>query len=114
MAPESPSLEISFDYLPVSPLANGWNIAYGADAEFSSANKPKWLVMRTHGQKFAIDYSIPSQAQEAYRIVFDAEFRTDAIFYAEVEMRVGNVIENWWFAFVRSTQRGSPSKASSN
>jgi len=114
MAPESPSLEISFDYLPVSPLANGWNIAYGADAEFSSANKPKWLVMRTHGQKFAIDYSIPSQAQEAYRIVFDAEFRTDAIFYAEVEMRVGNVIENWWFAFVRSTQRGSPSKASAN
>src|SRR6267154_1893166 len=114
MTPESPSVEIRFDYLPASPLANGWNIAYGTDAEFSSTKKPKWLVMRTRGQKFAMDYSIPSQAQDAYRIVFDAEFRTDAIFYAEVEILAGNVIENWWFAFVRSTQRGAPSKASAN
>jgi hypothetical protein len=112
MPPESPSFEICFEYLPASPLANGWNIAYGTDAVFSSANKPKWLVMQTRGQKFAMDYSIPSQAQEAYRIVFDAEFRTDAMFFAEVEMLAGNVIENWWFAFVRSAQNGLPTKVS--
>jgi hypothetical protein len=104
--------EIRFDYLPTSPLANGWKIAYGTGAEFSNANKPKWLVMRTRGQKFAMDYSIPSQAQDAYRVVFDAEFRNDAMFFVQVELVAGSVIENWWLAFVRGSQSGSPSKVS--
>jgi hypothetical protein len=114
MATEPAPFEIRFDYLPASPLANGWKIAYGAAPEFSKANKPKWLLTRSHGQgeTFAMDYSVPLQAAEAYRVVFDAEFREDAIFYVEVEMFHASVVENWWFAFVRGNQNGPPSNVS--
>lgn len=106
--------EIRFDYLPASPLMNGWVKPVEGDLNplFHSAEKfPGGLFMQADGKVFAMDFQIPERARGEYRIQFDGEFRRDAVFYAEVEVvKTSGETENWWLAHIIGEKGRAPEK----
>src|SRR6266478_4816747 len=57
-------LEIRYDYLPGSPLDNGWVKAYGdGKPEFTSDPRITDSLRMTVIDKFAMDYFLPAEAQ---------------------------------------------------
>jgi hypothetical protein len=98
--------ELRFDYLPTAtPFDNGWTKAsanYSAPTFGQDSEIPGSLFMQTNGKVFAMDHDIPSEAQSAHRMEFEAKFIKDAIVYAEVIAinRYSEQEETWWFGHV--------------
>ncbi len=81
--------EIRFDYLPASPLDNGWKKVSDTDASpkfHKAAQFPGGLFMETNGEVFSMDYYIPSDAKSANGVEFQADFRHEAKFYTEIQV----------------------------
>jgi hypothetical protein len=112
--------QIRFDYLPASPLENGWQKVSTTDftPQFHSASGiPGGLFMQTGGHVFAMDYHIPWTAQKSYLISFTGEFRRGAILYAEIDVLTkggSSQAENWWFAHVLGSKDFLPVKDPNN
>src|SRR5581483_8149897 len=89
--------QISFGYLPGSPLNNGWTCAYGSlpSRFISPPNPPKTAGIciiwnrQQQPQPYAIDFSLdPINHEFVNRLRFSAKFTTedDTIFFTEVEL----------------------------
>jgi hypothetical protein len=68
---------IDFDYLPRSPLENGWTQVYNPDglAEFGSdCDIPRSLRMKIVQSEVAIHYNIPPHASLADHVEFTAKY----------------------------------------
>jgi hypothetical protein len=108
--------EIRFDYLPASPLDNGWTRVSLKDVVpqfLTDIEIPGSLFVKADGKVFAMDYRIPRKARGAHHIEFEGEFGRDAIFYTEIEVANkfgGSDVENWWFAHVRGEKSRAPEK----
>ena len=107
-------LEIRFDYLPASPLENGWFKAYNTDAvpTFSIPAQGA-MSMQTGGKVFAIDYPVPPSAKDFTHVNFRGSFQQGAIFYTEIEVakdKGSSEVENWWFAHVVGGKNLAPEK----
>jgi hypothetical protein len=112
--------EIRFDYLPSSPLENGWIKVSDTDAipNFHKAAQFRGgLLMQTGGRVFAMDYYIPVKAKSANGVKFKAEFRQEAKFYTELDVlkTAGSLeTENWWFQHVKGDKNQAPVKDPKN
>jgi len=72
---------ISFDYLPLSPLENGWVQAYNADgaAKFGSdPDIPGSLRMKILKSEVAIEHNMPPHAMLADHFKFTAKYTNSA------------------------------------
>ncbi len=68
---------IEFNYLPRSPLDNGWKKAYKPEgtAEFGRDNDiPDSLRIKVTNSEFAMDYPVQHQAKEANHLEFTAKY----------------------------------------
>lgn len=101
--------QIGFDYLPASPLANGWRVAYQDPEAKPSFTSPEisgdgGLSMDVR-KKYAIRYSTPSEAQFANEMELAIKYGDGAMFhvivsvtsrdhsqtdYGEIKIKVGN------------------------
>jgi hypothetical protein len=98
--------EIRFNYLPASPLDNGWSWAYGKSkvnttpifkappAETSGANGLAMVVPFEH----AIDHSIPAVEKVCDELELYVKYQDDAKFYVLVNVtsRDGSQRESHW------------------
>jgi hypothetical protein len=93
--------QVRFDYLPESPLENGWNKVSDEDCtpKFQKARQfPGGLCMQVDGKIFAMDYHVPLNLNRARRLKFGCEFRREAKFYTKISVRKNpSEVEDWWF-----------------
>src|SRR6266699_91336 len=118
MAPEKLAnpREVRFDYLPASPLENGWFKVSKTDVTPTfSIPAQGAMSMKTGGQVFAMDYLIPQSAKDSTHVSFQGRFEQGAIFYTEIEVSNSpgsSEVENWWFAHVLGGKSLAPKKES--
>jgi len=110
---KSPLHEIRFDYLPLSPLENGWAKPVEKDEtpEFSTDKTiPGSLYVQADGRVFAMDYAVPPAGANAHQIEFEGKFLRNAILYTEIELMEKSAVgktETCWFAHVLGLE-GTP------
>jgi hypothetical protein len=107
--------EIRFDFLPSSPLENGWVKVSKTDVTPTfSIPAQGAMSMKTGGQVFAMDYLIPQSAKNSSYVSFQGRFDQGAIFYTEVEVSNAgsSQVEYWWFAHVLGGKSLAPKKES--
>src|SRR5713101_5342637 len=106
--------EVRFDYLPASPLENGWTKVSSTDVTPTfSIPAQGAMSMKTGGRVFAMDYLIPQSAKGSTHVSFQARFEQGAIFYTEIEVSNSlgsSEVENWWFAHVLGGKSLTPKK----
>jgi hypothetical protein len=109
-----PLHEIRFDYLPASPLANGWRALSAEEkAQFDFATDIRdGLSMKADPDKFGMDYVIPETARAAHLIQFEAVFGFGGRFYAHVLVNkpAGSGTEEWWLKHVAGDPAHNPTK----
>jgi hypothetical protein len=112
---------IRFDYLPVSPLENGWTSAYkhkpdgvcqfGTDHDINDS-----LRMEVTASEFAMDYTVPVHMTLAKRVMFTAKYdnradigkQTMVFVYVEVSTKNGEQRKRVWFKFYYGDKHAYP------
>jgi hypothetical protein len=100
---------IRFDYIPTSPLENGWTKAYKADAEAiwgTDHNIDHSLRMEVRQSEFAMDHLVPVHATLANRLKFTAKYNSGDIgiatmvfAFVEVSPKSGEPRKRLWIKF---------------
>jgi len=98
-----PTFQITFDYLPKSPLTEGWKRGYGQEGPTFSkwSATPRGMTM-TQNQCYAMDYALPQFARLCNHVEFTAQFVSDVIIYLDVEIikKDKSSTNSFWFAHV--------------
>jgi hypothetical protein len=102
-----PTFQLTFDYVPKSPLTEGWKKGYGKEEPTFSKwwSSPRGMTM-TQTQCYAMDYHLPQFAKLCNHVEFTAQFVSDVIIYFDVEIIKKDKSEytSYWFAQVIGVQ----------
>lgn len=98
-----PTFQINFDYLPKSPLTEGWKRGYGQEEPTFSkwSSTPRGMTM-VQNKSYAMDFLLPEYARLCNHVEFTAQFVSDVIIYLDVEIikTDKSATNSFWFAHV--------------
>jgi hypothetical protein len=87
--PVEPIYTVNFDYLPLSPLENGWTRAYHPDAVVEFATDPEIsgsLRINVKSGELAIDHTIPPHGCFSDRLLFKVKLSPSTMIFTRLEV----------------------------